>query len=140
MLDPQLYSDRNLPPWLRHSAGHEPVKSPSLMEAAAEKDATTTATAAADKRPKAMRGHQESQSPPGGLGLHIVVPSHDGHVYVIDGRKGCAERIDTGEHIYSMPLAEDVTGDGYLDLVLGTMNGQVMVGIISYHDYSHIIS
>ena len=32
-----------------------------------------------------------------------------------------------GEHIYSTPLFEDVTGDGYLDMVLGTVNGNVML-------------
>ena len=63
----------------------------------------------------------------GSKGLHILVPSHDGHLYVIDGLKGCAERVDVGEHIYSMPLADDVTGDGFLDIILGTMNGQVLV-------------
>ena len=40
----------------------------------------------------------------GSKGLHIIIPAHDGHIYVIDGLKGCAERIDVGEHIYSMPL------------------------------------
>ena len=45
------------------------------------------------------------------------------------------ERIDTGEHIYSMPLADDVTGDGYMDVVIGTMNGEVLVleTLIPYH-------
>lgn len=34
-----------------------------------------------------------------------------------------------------MPLADDVTGDGYLDVVVGTMNGQVLVleTSIPYH-------
>merc|ERR1719231_2111076 len=34
-----------------------------------------------------------------------------------------------------MPLADDVTGDGYMDLVIGTMNGQVLVleTLIPYH-------
>ena len=45
------------------------------------------------------------------------------------------ERIDTGEHIYSMPLVDDVTGDGYMDVILGTMNGQVLVleTLVPYH-------
>lgn len=43
----------------------------------------------------------------------------------VDGLKGCAERLDIGEHIYSTPLIDDVTGDGYLDLLVSTMNGQV---------------
>jgi hypothetical protein len=42
------------------------------------------------------------------------VPSFEGHIYVIDGLKKCAERIDIGEHIYSTPLMDDVTGKGCL--------------------------
>jgi hypothetical protein len=37
------------------------------------------------------------------------------------------QRIDVGEHIYSMPLVDDVSGDGFLDLVVGTMNGHVLM-------------
>ena len=29
-----------------------------------------------------------------------MVPSFDGHIYVIEGMLKCAERIDIGEHIY----------------------------------------
>ena len=35
------------------------------------------------------------------------------------GRLGCAERIDIGEHIYRVPLIDDVTGDGIPDVGLG---------------------
>jgi len=59
-------------------------------------------------------------------GLHIIVPAFDGHVYLIDGVKKCYDRIDVGDHLFSTPLLEDVTGDGQLDLVLGTVNGQVL--------------
>eukprot|EP00808_Paulinella_micropora_P029977 g51366.t1 len=58
-------------------------------------------------------------------GLHIIVPCFDGHVYVIDGRTGCADKIDIGERSYTMVLVEDVMGDGFLDLVVTTMNGNV---------------
>jgi len=68
-------------------------------------------------------------------GLHALIPSFDGHLYVIEGNMKCAERIDTGEHINTAPLIDDITGDGFLDIVVGTMNGQVMVleTAIAYH-------
>ena len=37
-------------------------------------------------------------------GLHLIMASFDGHVYIIDGITKCAERIDVGEHIYTTPL------------------------------------
>lgn len=79
-IDPLLYSDENLPPWLHSTAGHLPVNAPSTEEEENEK--------------KAMRGHKSSStSKKTNLGLHIVVPSHDGHVYVIDGKMKCAGKM-----------------------------------------------
>lgn len=36
---------------------------------------------------------------------------------------GCVHRIDVGEHAYAQVLADDLTGNGKLDLLLATMNG-----------------
>src|SRR5690606_16915184 len=71
-----------------------------------------------------------------GLGLQLVVPSFDGHVYVIDGTSGCTSRIDVGEHITSSPLVEDLDGDGSFDLLLGTLSGQVHLPCL--HQTSHV--
>eukprot|EP01012_Entosiphon_sulcatum_P025518 TRINITY_DN3084_c0_g1_i1.p1 TRINITY_DN3084_c0_g1~~TRINITY_DN3084_c0_g1_i1.p1 ORF type:complete len:983 (-),score=210.38 TRINITY_DN3084_c0_g1_i1:28-2955(-) len=60
-------------------------------------------------------------------GLHIVVPSHDGHIYIIDGRAGCVDKVDIGENSYAMVLADDITNDGFMDLIAATMNGNVYV-------------
>lgn len=61
----------------------------------------------------------------GGGGLHLLAPSEDGHVYVIEGATGCVNKIDLGERVRSMVLTDDVDGDGTLDLVVGTMSGEV---------------
>lgn len=54
-----------------------------------------------------------------------MAPSEDGHVYVIEGATGCVNKIDLGERVLSMVLADDVKGDGTLDLIVGTMTGEV---------------
>eukprot|EP00752_Nemacystus_decipiens_P003264 g3021.t1 len=61
-----------------------------------------------------------------GRGIHLLAPSEDGHVYVIEGQTGCVNKIDLGERVRSMVLADDVDGDGTLDLVVGTMSGEVV--------------
>lgn len=30
-------------------------------------------------------------------GLHVIVPTFDGHIYVVNGKLKCAEKIDIGE-------------------------------------------
>jgi hypothetical protein len=62
-----------------------------------------------------------------GKGLHIVVPALDGFLYVISGTTGCYEVVDLGEKSYTMVLADDLTGNGLMDLVVTTVSGGVTV-------------
>lgn len=102
--------------------------------------------------PPVVHGRQSDKSNSSSrrdAGLHLILSSFDGHVYVIDGRdpkdstvggnsdtttaasssssSKCVQRIDVGEHVYSMPLLDDISGDGFLDMVVGTMNGHVLM-------------
>lgn len=78
------------------------------------------------KKEAELLKHIRYRADSGALGLHLIVAAGDGHIYVIDGAKGCAERIDIGEHVYSMPLVDDLSQDGFLDVIVGTVNGQVL--------------
>ena len=53
----------------------------------------------------------------------LLVPSFDGLVYIVSSQTGCTDWVDIGEQAYSMPLVSDLDGNGYLDLLLTTMNG-----------------
>jgi len=46
-------------------------------------------------------------------------------VYLVEGRSGCATKLDIGEHTYAQVLADDVLGRGKIDLIVATMNGNV---------------
>lgn len=56
---------------------------------------------------------------------HILVMSFDGFLYAIDGKSGCAHTVDIGENSYSAVLVDDLCGDGMLELLVSTMNGNV---------------
>ena len=58
-------------------------------------------------------------------GLHLIVPSLDGYLYIIDSLTGCTNKVDFSEHAYSMVLIDDINKDGFLDLILSTMNGNI---------------
>ncbi|KAG5471241.1 hypothetical protein LSCM1_01314 [Leishmania martiniquensis] len=60
-------------------------------------------------------------------GLDIVVPSHNGRVYLVQSSSGCVETIDIDEKSSSMVLADDVLGNGQMSLVVTTINGGVYV-------------
>jgi len=124
-MSPTRYEDPALPPWTHNSPGHKPAKAPNLdITIGSEEDAPLKKS---NKNSKSKKVKSR--------GLHALVPSFDGHLYVIEGNMKCAERVDIGEHINTAPLIDDVTGDGFLDVVVGTMNGQIMVleTSIAYH-------
>jgi hypothetical protein len=58
--------------------------------------------------------------------MELVVPSSDGFVYIVSSN-GCFETIDLGEKSFSMILADDLTGNGKLDLIVTTVGGTVSV-------------
>ncbi len=56
---------------------------------------------------------------------HLVFASFDGYLHVVHKASGCTHRLDIGEHSYTQVLADDLTGNGRLDLLLSTMNGNL---------------
>eukprot|EP01033_Poteriospumella_lacustris_P005579 gene5579-3988_t len=56
--------------------------------------------------------------------LYIVALAYD---TVLKKQDFCMQKLDVGSPIAATPLLEDVTGDGYLDLVVATLPGEVMV-------------
>lgn len=85
----------------------------------------------ADLKNFPFRTHGRVQSPvlitrlADGPQQHLIVMSFDGFLYLIDGQDACADVVDIGESSYSMVLADDLDGNGRLDLVVSTMNGNV---------------
>ncbi|KAL6046797.1 Protein DEFECTIVE IN EXINE FORMATION 1 [Balamuthia mandrillaris] len=67
--------------------------------------------------------------------MHIVVTSSNGYLYIIDGVSGCVDHVDLGEYSYGMVLANDLTGNGRLELLVAGKNGNVFcLGIsATYH-------
>jgi hypothetical protein len=137
-MTPTRFADPALPPWMQNSRGHSPAPAPSMDILLANKRRANMSHSADSGGKNLRRDSRPVQSFSSGKiakGLHLLVPSFDGHLYIIDGVLGCAERVDVGEHIYSVPLVDDVTGDGLLDIVIGTMNGHLMVmeTTVPYH-------
>ncbi|KAK9817910.1 hypothetical protein WJX72_004192 [[Myrmecia] bisecta] len=56
---------------------------------------------------------------------HLIAMSYDGHLYAVGGITGCADVVDIGEASYGMVLADDLDGNGRMDLLVATMNGNV---------------
>lgn len=56
---------------------------------------------------------------------HLVFSSFDGFLYIVHATSGCVHKVDIGEHSYTQILADDLTGNGRMDLLLSTMNGNM---------------
>lgn len=71
------------------------------------------------------KGNEPANHGGNGQGLHIIIPANK-HMFIFEGSTGCVSKIDIGEDIRSMVLADDVSGDGKLELLATTMNGEVL--------------
>jgi hypothetical protein len=56
------------------------------------------------------RKKRSGPAPLGGVasGLHLLFPTHDGGLHVVEGGSGCLNRVELGERVYAMPLADDL--------------------------------
>ena len=57
---------------------------------------------------------------------HLVVSSIDGKLYTINALDSCIQTVDIGEYTDVDILSDDVTGDGRMDLLLATSDGNLM--------------
>jgi hypothetical protein len=58
-------------------------------------------------------------------GLTIIVHGLNGVVYFIGGKNGIVEKIDIGESSMGMILADDLTSNGFVDLLITTSEGHI---------------
>jgi len=58
-------------------------------------------------------------------GLAIIVHGADGTIYNIHAKTGCVQKIDLGESSMGMILADDLTANGFIDLLVTTQEGHV---------------
>jgi len=57
--------------------------------------------------------------------LTIVVMTIEGYLVLLDSSATCLEKLDLGEQSFSKVLADDVTGNGNIDLVIATKQGNI---------------
>jgi FG-GAP-like repeat len=81
-------------------------------------------------------GRGRARSQPLVVATHFVaVHASDGILYLVDGRSGCAERVDIGSSSDATVVADDIDGDGRLDLLVTTVGRQLMLlqTDVAYH-------
>lgn len=61
----------------------------------------------------------------GQRGMQLVVTSHDGYLYVIDGESRCSSAVNLGEGSDAMVLFDDLESNGEMDLLVATTGGSV---------------
>jgi len=61
----------------------------------------------------------------GRRGMQLVVTSHDGYLYVIDGEMRCSKALNLGESSDAMVLFDDLASNGEMDLLVATTGGNV---------------
>ncbi len=57
---------------------------------------------------------------------HIVVSSFDGLLYIVNAMSGCLQTADIGEHAHARVLSDDLTGNGRMDLLVATTEGNLL--------------
>ena len=61
----------------------------------------------------------------GQRGMQLVVTSHDGYLYVIDGELHCTSAVNLGDSSDAMVLFDDLASNGEMDLLVATTGGSV---------------
>ncbi|EGG16788.1 hypothetical protein DFA_07766 [Cavenderia fasciculata] len=60
-------------------------------------------------------------------GLSIITHTSDGVLFSIDGKQSCANKLDIGDSSVSMVLADDLLGDGKINLLVTTYYGNIYI-------------
>ena len=61
----------------------------------------------------------------GRSGMQLVVTSHDGYLYVIDGQMRCSAALNLGDSSDAMVLYDDLASNGEMDLLVATTGGNL---------------
>ncbi len=115
-----------------------PASSPDIDSFIGLDDLTSAGTVyLADLKRKKRQKNETTSATTGSLSTpHLLVTTLEGKIYFLQVKKRgvtseqaltCVQRIDLGSPMVATPLLDDVTNDGYLDLVVATTSGEVSV-------------